>query len=630
MNDQPSAAPSPTGSGTVCPSCGRFVGAYERCPYCGTGVQKRIPMRALRATAVLVALGGIVSLHLMAMHREIPVTAIGEITPSMNFGYVSVVGRATGPLRLYREGDKISRFMLFVDDDTGELRVQGYRQVAEMLAEEGVNVRQGDKVRVSGTLRVFGDDNVSMLLQVPQHLQVIETNEASRIALRELGGLADGQPVRVQARIAHVSLPRSERAPYQVTLADGTDEVTLVVWPAVFEQIPEQDKLVSGALVSVRAARSSYRDQPQLTLEMPQDLQVLAQAAVSDVEPVAPAAPDAESVAFAVLGPSDVSRMVAIKARVVDVRAPGAGSTAPYTVELDDGTTTLPMVIWPSTYAGISDAAQLVAGARVSGQVLIGEYRGRLQLELRNADALTITPAQDGQAAAPVTRAAVGSAPSPKTVSGIVTPDEAIAMAQNTRVTVRGFVDHVVLPTSERAPYRIMLAGERRPVTMVCWDDTYSAIPDASRPVSGAVVKVSVLVSSYNGYPQLRLESASDYALESVRGGAKPPAPAEADTARTSITPADLATTAVGTPVTLEGVVENMIPSTGERVPYRISVAEDGNVVTVVTWPDNWETVPVAQRPVTNARVRVRGEVSEYRGTRQITVAEPDGFQVVQ
>jgi len=97
MTEHPSAAHA-AAHGTVCPSCGRFVGAFHRCTYGGTGVAKRIPLRVARLGALGVALSGMVCLHLMAVHRETPMIGIADITPAMNHAFRSVVVLPTAVL----------------------------------------------------------------------------------------------------------------------------------------------------------------------------------------------------------------------------------------------------------------------------------------------------------------------------------------------------------------------------------------------------------------------------------------------------------------------------------------------------------------------------------------------------
>ena len=102
-----------------CPNCGRFVGAVTKCPYCGSKVEKRMSLVAIRWAAVLLATIGLFLLYLMAKHREIPVVMLGDVQPTMNFGQIRVVGQVASDARTFRNGG-----MGFnVSDGTGTIMV---------------------------------------------------------------------------------------------------------------------------------------------------------------------------------------------------------------------------------------------------------------------------------------------------------------------------------------------------------------------------------------------------------------------------------------------------------------------------------------------------------------------------
>ena len=266
---------------TICPSCNRFVGAHDSCPYCGTGIKKRISLRFLRYTSLVIAIVGLVCLQLMAMHRDIPVKSIASITPAMNFGYITVMGKASQPMRYYKSGGKITSLNLYLEDESGDIRVAAYRNVAEELNKEGISVRKGDKVKVSGTVKVR-DNNVSILLQNPKHFKVISSTGVELVSLEEVPGFDDDTSLSFKAKISRINLPGSPRGPFTIKVEDGTGSGILKVWPSQFEELDKPGELVEGAIVKVRALKSSYRGKPQLQLESPGDLVVLAQASATD------------------------------------------------------------------------------------------------------------------------------------------------------------------------------------------------------------------------------------------------------------------------------------------------------------------------------------------------------------
>lgn len=505
-----------TGQGTVCPSCNRFVGAYDRCPYCGTGIPKRISLRVLRYTSLMVAIAGVVCLHLMAMYRDIPTVTIGDISPAMNFGYKRVIARVSQPLRYYRDGDKITGCMFAIEDDSGELRVRAFRPVAEELARRGITLRKGDRISVAGTLQVM-EDTPRMLLQSPDQLEVLDAAQILNVALGELGGIDEIRTVRVKATVEQIVPPRSERAPYRIVLRDGTGTGNLVVWPPQFDEIPEAHRPLPGCFVDVRATASKYRGTPQLQLEDPRDFTRLAQATASDATPAEAPAPAVTPLAD--ITSSDVGRTVRIAATITDVRRPAEGSRAPYTVSVQDSSARQTLVFWQDTYDKLANPAALTAGTRLEAEVQVGEFRGRLQLQVRDASKLKLVPAA-APAPASAPAASPGQAPPaarpvpPRPASpAAATPQSPATLASATlgsSITIQGRVASFAAATSANSPYRLVVRDDAGDATVVIWADVWQQIPEAQRPTTGMVVRLSGQVSEYRQSRQLRVRRATD------------------------------------------------------------------------------------------------------------------------
>lgn len=505
-----------TGQGTVCPSCNRFVGAYDRCPYCGTSIPKRISLRALRYLSLLVAIAGVVCLHLMAMYRDIPTVTIGDISPAMNFGYKRVIARVSQPLRYYRDGEKITGCMFAMEDDTGELRVRAFRPVAEELARRGITLRKGDRISVAGTLQVM-EDTPRMLLQSPDQLEVLDAAQILEVALGELGGIDEIRTVRVKATVEQIVPPRSERAPYRIVLRDGTGTGNLVVWPPQFDEIPEAHRPLPGYFVDVRATATKYRGTPQLQLEDARDLIRLAQATACDATPTDTPAPAVTPLAD--ITSSDVGRTLRIAATITDVRRPAEGSRAPYTVTLHDGSARQILVFWQDTYDNLANPAALTAGSRVEAEVHVGEFRGRLQLHARDASKLTLVPAAvpppASAPAASAEQAPPGARPVPPRPSppAAATPQSPAALASATlgsSITIQGRVASFAAATSPNAPYRLVVRDDAGDATVVVWADVWQQLPEAQRPTTGMVVRVAGQVSEFRQSRQLRVRRAAD------------------------------------------------------------------------------------------------------------------------
>ena len=62
-----------------CPSCGRYVGPHEACPYCGARLAGRTPIRAVKIAAILLATVGLAILWFAATRAEVPLIQIGQM-----------------------------------------------------------------------------------------------------------------------------------------------------------------------------------------------------------------------------------------------------------------------------------------------------------------------------------------------------------------------------------------------------------------------------------------------------------------------------------------------------------------------------------------------------------------------
>ena len=67
---EPSSGEPRTRTAAECPSCGRFVGPYERCPYCGADVGQRMAVRVFKYGSLVLAVVGVVSLMFNVQGRK--------------------------------------------------------------------------------------------------------------------------------------------------------------------------------------------------------------------------------------------------------------------------------------------------------------------------------------------------------------------------------------------------------------------------------------------------------------------------------------------------------------------------------------------------------------------------------
>ena len=586
---------------TICPSCKRFVGAHDSCQFCGTGIKKRISLKFLRISALIIAIVGLICLQLMAMHREIPVKSIASINPAMNFGYITVIGKAARPMRFYRNGDKISSFYLYLEDETGDIKVSGFKNVAQELNKAGVSVRKGDKVKVSGTVKVK-DNSVSLLLQNVKHFEVITDSKSELVSLEEVPGLEDDTSISFKAKIARINLPQSPKAPYTIKLEDGTGSGELKVWPSQFEMLDKPGHLMEGSVVQVRALKSSYRGKPQIQLEKPGDLIILAQASATDVDqPFS----QKKEVKLQNISSQNIGEKISIKAKIIELRKPPQGTKAPYILTIEEDGVNHKMIFWNKVFYGLQNVNELKPGAIIAANVNVGEYRGRIQLKLFNASDLKILKETDDESSSQKVE---------------ISPADAIKLSDGATVKIRGAVAYLKKPDAgSKAPFRIMMEGDGELIQLTCWPKTFLKIPKSKHPNKGAIIKASVTVQSYKGKKQLKLARATDYFLEKKGAGGL----GNSENNFGIIPLPDIKSiknVVDGKTVRIDGKVKNIIESDVENIPFRIILEDETGVLTIVIWPNVWKIFSDSQIPKIGDSISINGVASTYKETKQIRV----------
>ena len=167
----PAPTPVLVQSGALCPSCERFIGPTDVCPYCGADSARRPILRHLRRAALLLAVAGVGGLYLFARQSNPPVVKIGAISPAMNFAFVRVNGHVSGAAKVLREGGDVDYVAFFVGDGTGRLRVTAEGPVARALAGSGGVPADGEDVDVTGTINVSAEGPPRLRLYADGHIR---------------------------------------------------------------------------------------------------------------------------------------------------------------------------------------------------------------------------------------------------------------------------------------------------------------------------------------------------------------------------------------------------------------------------------------------------------------------------
>ncbi len=451
----------------LCGSCGRFVGPYETCPYCGAHIQGRLPARVVKIIAMALATVGLLALWWMAQYVDTPTVSAEDLRGTMNMAYVQIQGHIARSLTY----DSDSGYLAFwVDDGTGEVRVSAYRDVTESLLAASKIPALGDAVRVAGTLRIR-EDYAALTVNVPEHL-TLSRPAPTRLAANELTVLDEGLRVRLAGEVRRVNSPYVGLT--LITLRDASGEVVVAVDETLTALTGELPDIVQGQGIAVTGTVSLYRDTPQLV-----------PASVADIHlSAAPQAPVVAQRALNTLFASDQGTWVQVEGQVVLLEGLKGGMKA----TLDDGTAQVLLLLWDSVYSALDDPTALDVGADVHIQGEVQVYKGDLEIVPETAADVEIL------------------APAPKIPW--VEVGELRAVDAGRVVRLRGVLGK---PNGFSAGVKVKLEDGTGRITVLLWNNIVTAL--ASRPAEGDLVEVVGEVAVYKGDLEIIPRSVQDWRL---------------------------------------------------------------------------------------------------------------------
>jgi DNA/RNA endonuclease YhcR with UshA esterase domain len=573
---------SQTSTTSHCPSCGRYVGPHEACPYCGARLTGRTSVRVVKIVAVLLATVGIAVLWLAATRAQVPLIQIGQAGATMNMAYVRLEGHCTQAPAYDPASDYLS---FWIEDDTGEMRVSAYRAETRQIIAEGRVPALGDLVEVAGTLRIR-EDFLALTLNVPEQFKITRVEPVDR----EIGTIVpEDQFLRVRVR----GQVREVYEPYDgltlITVRDETGAIPVAVSADLVALSGLTPTLSVGQPVEVVAAVSLYGDTPQLVPASTADI-------VAPVQPVAAAVEKQ----IGELTTSDVGRLVVVRGGVMQVESFSTGVK----LTLDDGTGEVVALLWQSIYDELLDPAALDVGAEVQVQGEVSQYRGELELIPELAEDVQL----------------LSAAPPPaETTIGTLTAADVGRV-----VTLRGTLGP---PDPFSAGAKFLLDDGTGQLTLLLWSNVVESAPAGME--AGAQVVVTGEIAEYRG--ELELVPRNGGEIEVTGAGSAIPTPVSAPTltptAEVEAQPiSDVTAADVGQTLTLEGTLG---PLETFSAGVKFSLDDGTGTIILLLWQNVYDDTPDADRLVEGATVRVTGEIEEYQGDLEI-IPEADGVELVE
>jgi len=451
-----------------CGSCGRFLGPYTTCPYCGARVGGRVSLKAVKIAAVVLAVVGLIGLWWAGRQLPIPLLTVEETQGTMNMAYVRVRGRISRSLTYDPNGGYLA---FWVDDGTGEVRISSYRDVTAALLAAGKIPAPGDRVEVAGTLRIR-EDFVALTLNTAEHLQ-LERPEPVAVKIGTLTALDEGLRVRLEGEVQRVLVPYEGLT--ILTLQDDTGAISVAVDETLTTLTGALPEVVEGQTLVVTGTVTLYRDEPQLTPASVADI-VLTAAPVVEETPPRP---------LNMLSADEAGAWVRASGRVVALTGFKGGVKA----TLDDGTGQVEVLLWQRVYDALPEPTTVDVGAELEVQGELSVYEGVLELE----------PAQPGDVSV---RTAAPEIPWVEIAS-------LAAQDAGRVVRLRGVTG---IPETFSAGVKLALDDGTGVITVLLWSNVADALPRP--PEAGMLVEVVGEVSVYRDELELLPRSLHDWRPE--------------------------------------------------------------------------------------------------------------------
>jgi DNA/RNA endonuclease YhcR with UshA esterase domain len=360
----------PEGDGIICPSCARYVGAYERCPHCQAVVHKRLPIFYIKRFAIFGTIIGLILMWVAAVRREVPLLKIGEIKPQHNMALIRCVGKVTG----VRFMEDKNSFHLKVDDDTGMLSLSGFDKLRKFRAFYGAGFpAEGDLIEVVGNLSISEKFGESMFVSDPRRLKIIKKFEAEPATIENINLDSRGAVFRVRVKVAAI---RKYRIGNNITVKDDTGSMDLNLFDSDREKIPDpkirEELLEVGNEFDIVALVDAYKGKPNLKIHHPDRPESVKRLAAKVEAAKKPEIPQVKAVE---VRDERVREVVTVAGRVTGLKEFQFGTSIDVTD--DSGTVN----VWLREHV----RKELPAGLIKEGAVLVvtgevGKFKDRLQV----------------------------------------------------------------------------------------------------------------------------------------------------------------------------------------------------------------------------------------------------------
>jgi DNA/RNA endonuclease YhcR with UshA esterase domain len=250
-------------------------GNRENYPVYGSQVKRPLRVRVLQVASLILAIAGLILLYLFSVNRDLPLVTVGEITPTMNFATVRIIGEVTRDAWLFQSGGLVFN----MKDGSGEIAVMGGKAQADALTASGKLPRRGDQVEVVGSLSVSADQEAKLRMLSADRL--ILKRKPAVVAARPVVRPADVTAaqkdnwITAAGKLKSIDVPGpGSKAPYVLMLEENGAELAVVFWDDVVQGL-KNILPVPGKMIQACGRVDVYKGTVQLKVREAGDLRVM-------------------------------------------------------------------------------------------------------------------------------------------------------------------------------------------------------------------------------------------------------------------------------------------------------------------------------------------------------------------
>ncbi|MFN8597137.1 MAG: OB-fold nucleic acid binding domain-containing protein [Anaerolineae bacterium] len=490
--------------------------AAERVPMPGDTVVVQGTVRVRDSVAGL-TLDSVKSLALTRVTDSAPLRDIGSVTVDDALHAATVQG-VVRSIRAPFDGLQL----ITLRDATGAIDLAVSTELAPVIgALPPIAVDQS--LQVIGTVTRFDTSPQLTLRRAADITPLTERVAFAKFTpLAELSESLASRWVRVEGTVEEVA-PFS--AGVKLTLSDGGERATILVWQDLWNSLNAAQPIEPGATLSVQGEVSVYRGQLEITPEVAQDVALL--------QPAAPVAVVSNLKPLGSITAQDLNTLVTTRGTIGNIDPINRGMR----YELSDQDQSIVLLIWDDVIAK-EQRQQLVTGAVISVTGKIESFGGQLEIVPEASDQVVMVTAPaiapTAEPSASPTLVAVTSTPTPEPTITKEPTSTSQPAASAPSVSINAITaDYVgkdvavrakiVETASFSAGFKFLVDDGTGRMWLTLFSDNYRFVSNRAGLNLGADISIVAEVAQFQGVLELQPHAGRDVTINTPGSNASVP-----------------------------------------------------------------------------------------------------------